>query len=510
MAVFSLVVAVAIYGSFEEIGFDPAFPRHDNLGDFGSFYEAGRAALRGENPYDIYPLTYFGAAGKAGAAINLNAPFSVVLFEVLPLLDPVSAARVWNMAATVAYVVTVLLLHASYPETRAPWRLVWAFALSSLWGTLALGQIYTFLALLSGVAWVLLQKQRTVIPAILIGALIAIKPNFLVWPVLLLIAGDRRAGLLVLGSAAVFCLIPVVLFGVEIYRQWAETALVVSVNGATTNGSLTGLAARLGIGQMGIVASAVLLLAMAAWAWLRRPPRMQVSGVALVSTLLASPLAWTGYALFTVPVFFARRWSVPLAIAAILLLIPVGSVLLGLSEGSTLSRIVIGSTYTWAFLLIMAAVLPGAQRSRARRSMYYLRPGRSLQDRPEVQHEAREEWGCADVARRDKRLNGLARAIDTHRSTRQINEQASCAPFRINSRRRCCRLDRRSDGERSSTTKSGHSGGNLSRWSAFSASQRSLRTHAASGERRAPFGRMKPTEGSKAIPLPSRCARLAS
>jgi hypothetical protein len=350
-------VAAAIYGSFEEIGFDPAFPRHDNLGDFGSFYEAGRAALRGDNPYDIYPLTYFGAAGKAGAAVNLNAPFSVVLLEILPLLDPVSSARVWNMAAAVAYVVTVLLLHATYAATRAPWRLTWALGLSSFWGTLALGQMYTFLALLSGVAWVLLQKHRTVVPGILVGALIAIKPNFLVWPVLLLVAGERRVGCITLGAAAFFSSIPVVLLGPEIYRHWADAALVVSVNGAATNGSLTGLAARFGIGQIGLYASIACLVGMAIWAWLERPPRMQVSGAALVATLLASPLAWTGYALFTVPIFFARRWNIPLTLAAGLLLIPVGSVLLVLSDGSTLSRIVVGSTYTWAWLLTLAAAI---------------------------------------------------------------------------------------------------------------------------------------------------------
>ena len=88
--------------------------------------------------------------------------------------------------------------------------------------------------------------------------------------------------------------------------------------------------------------------------------------------------------------------------------------------------------------------------------------------------------------------------------------QPSWAPLRINSRRRRCRLGRRSDGERSSTTKSGQSGGNFSRWSRLSASHRSRRTHAASGERSAPLGSTQPTDESKASPLPSRWAQLAS
>jgi hypothetical protein len=47
---FALLVAISVYFSFEEIGFDPGFPRNPTLGDFGSFYEAGRAALRGGQP----------------------------------------------------------------------------------------------------------------------------------------------------------------------------------------------------------------------------------------------------------------------------------------------------------------------------------------------------------------------------------------------------------------------------------------------------------------------------
>lgn len=80
----------------------------------------------------------------------------------------------------------------------------------------------------------------------------------------------------------------------------------------------------------------------------------------------------------------------------------------------------------------------------------------------------------------------------------------------MNSRMRRWSAGRRSDGERTSTTKSGQTGGNFSRWSSVSASQRSRVTQAASGERIAPLGRMKPTEESKASPLPSCSAQLAS
>jgi hypothetical protein len=355
MSLFAVVVAAAIYGSFEEIGFDPAFPRHDNLGDFGSFYESGRAALQGTNPYDIYPLTYFAAAGPAGAAINLNAPFSVVLFEILPIWSPYVAARIFNIAAVVAYIGAIALLLACFPDARQPWRLIWALGLSSFWGTLALGQIYTFLALATALAWVLLRKDRKTLAGVVIGFIVAIKPNFLLWPVMLVIAGNRRVASTALAASLIFCLIPLVQMGPQVYVEWVQAALATGPNGTATNGALTGLAARLGIGGLGIPLSAVLVVGVAIWMYARKPSAIQSSAVALSTTLLSSPLAWTGYAILLLPVFFSRRWDIAMMCAAGLLLIPVGSVLLPLSESSQLALIIVGSAYTWAWLFLLVS-----------------------------------------------------------------------------------------------------------------------------------------------------------
>jgi hypothetical protein len=62
---------------------------------------------------------------------------------------------------------------------------------------------------------------------------------------------------------------------------------------------------------------------------------------------------------------------------------------------------------------------------------------------------------------------------------------------------------RGSDDERSSITKSGHRGRNLRFCSAVRFASRSRRTQEASGERTAPFGRMKPPLESKATPVAS-------
>src|ERR1044071_3260614 len=60
-----------------------------------------------------------------------------------------------------------------------------------------------------------------------------------------------------------------------------------------------------------------------------------------------------------------------------------------------------------------------------------------------------------------------------------------------------------SDSERNSTTKSGQSGGNFSCSFSESRSHLSLLTHATSGERFAPFGRVNKVEESKPRPVPS-------
>ena len=67
------------------------------------------------------------------------------------------------------------------------------------------------------------------------------------------------------------------------------------------------------------------------------------------------------------PLFFVRQWNAALIVAAAPLLVPIGSVLLGLSDLSPLLRDVVSSTYSWVWPLVLAAqdwrvhlVAPGA------------------------------------------------------------------------------------------------------------------------------------------------------
>ena len=86
------------------------------------------------------------------------------------------------------------------------------------------------------------------------------------------------------------------------------------------------------------------------------------------------------------------------------------------------------------------------------------------------------------------------------------SSQPSRAPFARYSAILSCRSSRRSDGERSSSTKSGQSGRNCRCCSGGTCSKRARRTQAASGARIAPFGSRKPVDELEATPLLSRLA----
>ena len=53
--------------------------------------------------------------------------------------------------------------------------------------------------------------------------------------------------------------------------------------------------------MLGWLASFALLASIAAWAWRTRPAAGRLTHISITSTLLASPIAWFGYACLLVP-----------------------------------------------------------------------------------------------------------------------------------------------------------------------------------------------------------------
>lgn len=327
------------------------------LRDFGSFIASGQAGAAGQNPYGIYPLTFHVVLpGFEVWNPNLNPPVSVPFFALLSRLGPEHAFVLWWGLSLVCYLIAIALLVQRYGSGPAWLMPLWALALAGLWDTLILGQIYLPLVLAAVGSWLLLERGRHVPAGVLLGLIIAVKPNFAVWPVLLLLAGHAKPALVAGVAAVVLSAIPLLTNGPLVYRQWIE--LIASDTGRAaflTNASLPGLALRLQAGPIGVLLSVALLGGLAAWALRSKPGPLRASALGILGGITASPIAWVHYTLFLLPVFFSRRWTAPVAAAAVLLTVPV-HVVLRLLDASPWQQATFGSVYNWAVVLCLAGL----------------------------------------------------------------------------------------------------------------------------------------------------------
>lgn len=292
-------------------GLTVSWPRV-SLGDFGSFVASGQAANAGLDPYAVHPLTLRGSQGEPYP--NLNPPVLLPALQLLAHVDPQSAFRLWYAVSLALYILALALLARAYPLT--PWRLLWALALAGLWFGLWLGQVYTLLALGAVAVWVLLPR-RPLWAGLLLGLLVAVKPNLAPWVGLLLLAGHWRPALAATGTAAALWLGALLAYGPAVYAQWLAatstvTAFLVS----------DGAPWLVNLPLVGYPLAAALLLGAAVSCWRYRPEPLAVSAIALPLVLVALPNSGIGYCLLLLPVLLSRPWSPLLTVAAALLLVP--------------------------------------------------------------------------------------------------------------------------------------------------------------------------------------------
>jgi hypothetical protein len=337
------------------------FPRivyGGGLWDFGSFVASARAAKDGLNPYGIYELTlHVELPGFESWNPNLNPPISALLFQPFDTADPHVSYRVWRWISIAFYAATVVLLVRRFPGVQAVIVALWAFALAGFWDTLFLGQIYLPLVFAGVAAWMLLERGNGLAAGILIGIIVSMKPNFLVWPALLFLSGYYRPALMAGITAGIISAIPLLVYGPEVYHQWFE--LVASDRERAfflTNGSFAGLAARAGMPMLGLILSLALLAGLALWAFLRRPDVLVASALALVAALLASPLGWIHYTLVLLPVLLMHWHRPAMRIVALLLMIPVPFIIDQFTKAAWI-QLTIGSAYGWALVLCLAVLI---------------------------------------------------------------------------------------------------------------------------------------------------------
>lgn len=332
------------------------------LMDFGSFYASGLKAQNGENPYDsnsafIFDIV-FQRVGAGGKMMNLNPPISVVFFSLLARFDPFKAMRVWQILSAFFYIAVVFALAGTYKQYLTPARFVWAFTLAGFWHTISLGQIYVAILVFTTAAWILLKNDRRVLAGIAIGMALTLKPNFVVWPIFLLFSGYFSVFVAAALSAIAISLIPIALYGPKIYIQWLEASAVPHATLIMPgNNSFAGLVSRFNYDSLGVALSISLLLALL-YLSIRQgkdsPQRFErVSALGILASLLASPIAWTGYTILLLPVFFHKKDWAPLRVAAAIILSVPFAVVLQLWQNSFVNFVIFGWLYGWALLCLL-------------------------------------------------------------------------------------------------------------------------------------------------------------
>lgn len=334
--------------------------RDANLKDFGSFIASGQLAANGENPYSTAsPLVFhveFSKLGLKASLPNLNPPISILFSQFLTLFDPTTALITWKLVSAGLYFLCIVILVFAFPKNTTVLKIAWAFSLTGFWHTIELGQIYAPLALLSTGAFVLLMKRKWSLAGILIGCLVAIKPNFLIWPLFILLGNNILIALIALATAGALSLIPLLIYGPQVYFQWLQASMSFSALSFPGNSSLVGLFARFNTPILGTGMALFATIAFAVLIYLKRPSLSKISGLGLLISLLASPIAWVGYTIMLLPFLYTKHWRVPEKAAALILLVPF-PIVLAYFESSRFSFIFWGWFYGLALIILCVSVL---------------------------------------------------------------------------------------------------------------------------------------------------------
>jgi hypothetical protein len=364
--VIGLAVLYLLFFGVISVNIYPLFDGHQELNDFGSFYASGLKIQNGENPYDpnseyIFEF-YFSRVDGGGKMINMNPPISAMLFAFIARFDPNRTLATWKLISTITYVFVVILLAVLYRQNISAEKLVWAFTLTGFWQTLILGQIYIFLLLLIALGWFFIKKNRYIAAGMTIGILIAIKPNFAIGSIFLLISGYPIVFIVSAVSGLVISLIPALIHGIQIYEQWLEaSSLQIETLILPGNSSILGLTARFESITTGIAVSAVLVIVLLYLTKSKSSAKDLypefASAFGIIASILASPIAWSGYTTFLLPIFFSlKKWTLPVKLSAAILSIPFGFVL-QLWQNSFLNFVLFGWLYGWAVLSILGGVV---------------------------------------------------------------------------------------------------------------------------------------------------------
>jgi hypothetical protein len=287
----------------------------DNPVDFPCLIESGRAANNGLSPYWITKSHIYGP--------NLNPPISIPFLAAAASKE--LSLPLWRIVSAIIYLGVIISLIYYEKINFSPVLFCWLLLPAGLWQVIGLGQIQAPLLVITASALIFLQRKRFLLAGICMGALVAIKPNFILWPALLFLSGQIIAPIASAITFIVISLVPIILYGPQIYLDWLgvhQAYFLPNRIGLGINTSIIGFATRHGLDLWGYIGVIILLLFIIWWSWKKRPDVRTVSGIALAASLLASPIAWIAYTVLLVPLFIKKHWSHLETIAAFLLIMP--------------------------------------------------------------------------------------------------------------------------------------------------------------------------------------------
>ena len=305
-----------------------------SLTDYGSLYASASYANLHADPYRDHPLVFHlrdinhyapdtKLQGTSVNAINLNPPVVLYPFRLLARLTPDVSFNVWKYISVGLFVASVLLVLQMYPAENLRIRILWILSLGAVWYTFRLGQIYMILLFFAVLAWRALRSQNWLAAGISIGVICAIKPNFLIWPGLLIAGKSKKTGFTAFATTAALSAIPLAFQGPLIYRRWLAACRGFNGYELPGNSSLLAIFSRAGFPGVGFAATFLMLAAVTIWVFITKPEPLFNSEIGILATLFAGPISWLGYSILLLPVLYGKSMDKLTRIGCVLLCIPI-------------------------------------------------------------------------------------------------------------------------------------------------------------------------------------------
>jgi hypothetical protein len=367
------IVALALYAAFMlmwHVANQQSLATHF-YGDFGRFYYSTIAAAHDGSLYGPSPATPLAITPTLTRQFwNMNPPY--VQAMLIPLVSrPLAAAYRWWVILNLlgAAAAGAMLFAELRPRLGArAWFVLGciliAAAPTTTWAKT--GQLTGLLLPLATALWVAARHDRWSRAAVAAGLLIALKPFFA--PILILwLPPDRRRTLpLVIMAGLALVVFGAAIYGLPAYVEWVR-AMGDARNWlwAATNGSIhapfakAALFSELAAGRfpdpsaapiiVGMYAGAV-ILGLGTWRTARESSTDRALLIAMLTSLLASPLGWMYYGwLLAGPL--AACWSERSVRTAVLLTAPLWMAPFFWIESwhGPLAMFTIGSVFTWAY-----------------------------------------------------------------------------------------------------------------------------------------------------------------